>query len=268
MGGIDAVVLTGTPADLARRELDPRALAERFPHLIVAVISPFGLAGPRAEWRCCDTVAQAFGGMLFVNGHADEPPLRSLGPQAYHCAGLQAAIGVVLALLARRRSGRGQIVDVSLQESTVGALEHVTQPLPRARRRFRAAGIAALDAARSASPCAATGRCCSRIMGDWTALRRVAEERRRRGRSLRSALERFRAAPRGERARLRCPGLRGRRATAWPSWSNRRSCAACRSPRCWPLGDVVQHPQLWARGFFARDDHGVSIVRPLARAFR
>jgi len=58
---IDAVVVSGTPSALARRALTPDALLDRHPRLIVAAISPFGLCGPRAEWRSGDTIAQALG---------------------------------------------------------------------------------------------------------------------------------------------------------------------------------------------------------------
>ncbi len=122
----DVLVVTGTPGELARRGLDYASVAARRGGLIVAAVSPFGQNGPRCEWKSCDIVAQALGGMLFVNGHPDGPPLRSLGLQAYHVAALHAAIGILLALRVRRRSGHGQLVDVSLQESVVAALEHVS----------------------------------------------------------------------------------------------------------------------------------------------
>jgi crotonobetainyl-CoA:carnitine CoA-transferase CaiB-like acyl-CoA transferase len=93
--------------------------------LVVAAITPFGQTGPRAGWRGSNLVAEAMGGMSGVNGHRDGPPLAALGLQAYHQAGVQAAIGVLAALLARESSGRGQLVDVSVQAAVAGALEHV-----------------------------------------------------------------------------------------------------------------------------------------------
>ena len=114
----DVVVETGFPS---------RADAWRaaHPRLVVASITPFGHAGPYREWRSSDTVAQAIGGLAHVNGHPDGPPLRALGLQAYHQAGVFAAIGVLAALLARETSGRGQLVDVSLEAAVTGSLEHV-----------------------------------------------------------------------------------------------------------------------------------------------
>jgi crotonobetainyl-CoA:carnitine CoA-transferase CaiB-like acyl-CoA transferase len=114
----DVVIDDGPPA---RAD----ALRARHPRLVVASITPFGRSGPYATWRSSDTVAQAMGGLAHVNGHADGPPLRSLGLQAYHQASCFAAIGVVAALLARDATGYGQLVDVSLQAAVTGALEHV-----------------------------------------------------------------------------------------------------------------------------------------------
>ena len=114
----DVVIDTGFPG---RAD----AMRARHPHAIVVSITPFGRSGPYAGWRSSDTVAQAMGGMAYVNGHADGPPLRSLGLQAYHQAGVFAAVGVVAALVARETSGQGQLVDVSLQAAVAGSLEHV-----------------------------------------------------------------------------------------------------------------------------------------------
>jgi len=115
------VLLESAPA--GRVPLD--ALRDANPRLVVVSITPFGQRGPYRDWKASDTVAQAMGGMLYVNGQVDGPPLRSLGLQAYHQAGIFAAVGVVSALLARETTGRGQHIDVSLQAAVAGALEHV-----------------------------------------------------------------------------------------------------------------------------------------------
>jgi crotonobetainyl-CoA:carnitine CoA-transferase CaiB-like acyl-CoA transferase len=138
---------------------------------IVAAITPFGLDGPRAHWRSTEIVAQALGGMLWLNGHADEPPLRALGAQADECAGLQAALGVGLALLARARGlADGQLIDVSIHESVVASLEHVIG-------RYRHDGtIAARQGSLHWSGAFRAGDCADgpvllSHLGDWTALR-------------------------------------------------------------------------------------------------
>jgi benzylsuccinate CoA-transferase BbsE subunit len=114
----DVLIETGPPGGTD-------ALRAAHPRLVVASITPFGQQGPYRNWKSSDTVAEAMGGMMFVNGHADGPPLRALGLQAYHQAGIFAAVGAVAALFARETTGRGQHVDVSLQAAVAGALEHV-----------------------------------------------------------------------------------------------------------------------------------------------
>jgi benzylsuccinate CoA-transferase BbsE subunit len=114
----DVVVETGPPC---RAD----GWHERHPRLVVASITPFGRRGPYRDWRASDLVAQAMGGLVYVNGHPDGPPLRALGLQAYHQAAVFAATGVVAALLARETSGRGQTIDVSLQAAVTASLEHV-----------------------------------------------------------------------------------------------------------------------------------------------
>ena len=124
--GIDVVLTTGRLSDLVAAAIDYPSLAAIRADLVVVNVSPFGLSGPRAEWRGGNLIAAASGGMVFVNGWPDEPPLQPLGLQAYHVAGVLGAIGALLALRVRDDSGRGQLVDISLQESAVAALEHVT----------------------------------------------------------------------------------------------------------------------------------------------
>jgi benzylsuccinate CoA-transferase BbsE subunit len=105
--------------------LTPAALRAASPRLLVASITPFGLQGPYQGWKTSDLVAQALGGMLYVNGHPGRAPLRALGLQAYHQAGIFAATGILAGLLARERTGQGQLIDVSVQAAVAAALEHV-----------------------------------------------------------------------------------------------------------------------------------------------
>ncbi|TMA52285.1 MAG: CoA transferase [Deltaproteobacteria bacterium] len=121
----DVLLESAPPGRLAALGCGPEALRAVNPRLVIASITPFGQRGPYRDWRASDTVAEAMGGMLFVNGHRGRPPLRALGLQAYHQAGVFAAVGVLGALFARERTGRGQDVDVSLQAAVAGALEHV-----------------------------------------------------------------------------------------------------------------------------------------------
>jgi crotonobetainyl-CoA:carnitine CoA-transferase CaiB-like acyl-CoA transferase len=122
----DIVIETGAPGWLDALGLGYAALAARNPLLTLVSITPFGQTGPYRNFRGSDLIAQALGGMVYVNGFAHQPPLQGFGLQAYHSASTCGAIGALLALLMRGRSGRGQWVDVSLQECVAASLEHAT----------------------------------------------------------------------------------------------------------------------------------------------
>jgi benzylsuccinate CoA-transferase BbsE subunit len=94
------------------------------PRLIMASITPFGQTGPYRDYKSSDIVASAMGGQLYLNGEAGSPPLKPFGQQSYYLASLFTAIGIMLALWHRYASGRGQHIDISLQECTAAALDH------------------------------------------------------------------------------------------------------------------------------------------------
>ena len=109
----DAVIDTSPPGRVEALGLDD---AERFPRLVVCSVTPFGATGPRSGWRATDLSALAASGNLFSTGDPDRAPVRCSLPTSYFHAGLEAALAVLMALLARRASGRGQRIDISLQE--------------------------------------------------------------------------------------------------------------------------------------------------------
>ncbi len=117
----DAVALS--PDDRGESwPLDLDEVAERAPHLVRTAITPFGLAGPKAGWAGSDLVGLAAGGLLSLCGDPDRAPLRVSVEQAYALTGAQACVGTLLALRARNLSGRGQLVDVSVQAGVANAL--------------------------------------------------------------------------------------------------------------------------------------------------
>jgi crotonobetainyl-CoA:carnitine CoA-transferase CaiB-like acyl-CoA transferase len=81
-------------------------------------ITPFGLTGPRRDWKTSDLVAWASCGLASTVGFPGQAPLAPAAPVqvAMHYTAVNAAIAALLALRARRRTGRGQLVDVSIQE--------------------------------------------------------------------------------------------------------------------------------------------------------
>jgi benzylsuccinate CoA-transferase BbsE subunit len=123
---VDVVLETFPPGKLASLGLGYEALKQVNPQLVLTSITPFGQTGPYKDYKTSDTVAEALGGMAYINGFPDEPPLRGLGLQAYHCASFFAAIGTMSALWVRGALGEGQWVDVSIQEAAAASVEQVS----------------------------------------------------------------------------------------------------------------------------------------------
>ena len=94
-------------------------LRRRNPRLVHCVVTPFGETGPYAAWRGSDLTAVATSGNLFSTGDPDRAPVRCTMPVSYYHGGIEAAVGVVFALVARERTGEGQHVDVALQAAMV-----------------------------------------------------------------------------------------------------------------------------------------------------
>jgi crotonobetainyl-CoA:carnitine CoA-transferase CaiB-like acyl-CoA transferase len=109
---------------LDRAGLGYDTLKTRYPRLIYCSISGYGRTGPRAHEAGYDAVAQAEGGLMSITGPEGGAPFRMGVAIADIVAGMHAAQGVLLALLARHRTGIGQLVDVSLLDSVVSLLSY------------------------------------------------------------------------------------------------------------------------------------------------
>jgi len=110
------------PGYLARLGLGYEALAQLNPALVMVSITPYGQTGPYAHHKACDLTGVATGGLLYLTGDGDRPPVRINASQAYFQAGLQAATGAIIAHYYRQVSGEGQYVDVSMQEAVLRTL--------------------------------------------------------------------------------------------------------------------------------------------------
>ncbi|MCZ6783446.1 MAG: CoA transferase, partial [Proteobacteria bacterium] len=102
--------------------LGPVLLCERFPRLIYCSISGFGADGPYRDRPGFDQIAQGMSGLMSLTGTEESGPTRAGIAISDLLAGIFAAHGVQLALLARARTGRGQVVDTSLLEATIAIL--------------------------------------------------------------------------------------------------------------------------------------------------
>jgi crotonobetainyl-CoA:carnitine CoA-transferase CaiB-like acyl-CoA transferase len=116
----DIVLATPSPADFEAF----RKLSSSNPGLVAVCITPFGMTGPKAGWLGSDLEIMAAAGAMSLAGEPGGMPLRISAAQAYAWAGAQAAVGALIALQYQRRTGRGQLVDVSAQQAVITALSH------------------------------------------------------------------------------------------------------------------------------------------------
>ena len=113
-----------TTASLERSGIDYETLSALNPRLIYASISGYGRTGPRAGQPGYDLVSQAESGTMALTGEVDGAPMRFPTPIADMTCGLFTVIGILSALHARQSSGRGQFIDMSLQEGQMTWLEN------------------------------------------------------------------------------------------------------------------------------------------------
>jgi crotonobetainyl-CoA:carnitine CoA-transferase CaiB-like acyl-CoA transferase len=89
------------------------------PRLIYCAISGYGRTGPYADKGGFDLIAQGFAGIMSITGEPGGPPAKSGTSIADINAGILAALGILAAVIARGKTGRGQIVETSLMEAAV-----------------------------------------------------------------------------------------------------------------------------------------------------
>ncbi len=113
----DVLIESEKPGRMAELGLDPLALSDRFPHLIVLSISDFGQTGPYRDWVATDSTMCAVAGMQFKAGTADREPLFSPGAMCYDIAGIMGAYSTMVAYYQRMKTGWGQTIDLSVMEA-------------------------------------------------------------------------------------------------------------------------------------------------------
>ena len=120
----DLLIETEPPERLSRLGLDFADLHTINPRLVQVSLTPFGRQGPRAQWQMSDLVAAALGGVLSITGTPDAP-LNGWGRQCFNTASLFAAICGLAGVYSARQSGRGQHIDLSLQQSVIACTEQM-----------------------------------------------------------------------------------------------------------------------------------------------
>jgi crotonobetainyl-CoA:carnitine CoA-transferase CaiB-like acyl-CoA transferase len=121
----DVVIENFKPGTMERWGFDPVKLAESMPRTIWVRVSGFGQSGPYRHRGGYATIAEGFSGLASFTGFADRGPMVSAFPLGDYLAGIFGAFGAMIALHERERSGRGQVVDVSLYEPLLRIIESV-----------------------------------------------------------------------------------------------------------------------------------------------
>ena len=119
----DVLIENFKPGTLEKWGMGHDVLSARNPGLIMLRISGYGQDGPYRDLPGFAVVAEAMGGLRHLMGEPDRPPVRAGVSLGDTLAALHGVIGVLLALQARQRTGRGQVVDVALYEAVFNCME-------------------------------------------------------------------------------------------------------------------------------------------------
>lgn len=128
----DILIENFRPGTMEKWGLGYDVLAAINPRLIMVRVTGFGQDGPYSDRAGFASVCEAMGGLRYISGYPDRPPVRvgiSLGDTL---AGLHGALGALVALQHRERTGAGQIVDSAIYESVLGMMESLIPDFARA----------------------------------------------------------------------------------------------------------------------------------------
>ena len=121
--GCDIVIENFRPGALEKWNLGWEELSRENPKLILVRISGYGQTGPYRERPGFAAIAEAMGGLRYVNGFPDRPPARPNLSIGDTLASLHGVIGALMALHEVKKTGKGQVIDVALYESVFNVME-------------------------------------------------------------------------------------------------------------------------------------------------
>lgn len=139
----DAIVESADVGRMSELGLGYEELLQVNPGLIYVAITPFGSTGPKAGWPATDLTIAASAGPMIQSGDKDRPPLRVDLPQTALHAGAEAAVGILMALHERKRSGLGQFIDVSAQAAYAQATQSGIIAAPNNAGQFERSAVGA-----------------------------------------------------------------------------------------------------------------------------
>jgi formyl-CoA transferase len=123
--GADVLIENFRPGALEKWGLTYESLSAGNPGLIMARVSGFGQTGPYARRAGYGLIGEAMGGLRAITGEPDRPPARAGISIGDSLAASHAAMGVMMALHVREKTGRGQVIDAAIFESVLAMMENL-----------------------------------------------------------------------------------------------------------------------------------------------
>jgi crotonobetainyl-CoA:carnitine CoA-transferase CaiB-like acyl-CoA transferase len=120
VAGADVLVENYAPGRMKALGLEYGKLARLNPRLVMTSITWFGQSGPYRDFKATSMTEYALSGHQYINGEPDREPLQGAGPQPEYQGGTHGFLGTMMALYSREDTGKGQWVDVSIQECMAG----------------------------------------------------------------------------------------------------------------------------------------------------
>ncbi|MDZ4374403.1 MAG: CoA transferase [Phenylobacterium sp.] len=125
IGQADVLIENFRPGAMEKWGLSYESLAAENPRLIMARVSGFGQTGPYSQRAGYGLIGEAMGGLRHVTGEPDRPPARAGISIGDSLAAMHAVMGITMALHARERTGKGQVIDAALFESVLAVMENL-----------------------------------------------------------------------------------------------------------------------------------------------
>ena len=265
------IVMFNNPslASLARRGMDPDTLCKQHPRLIYCAISGYGFSGPKAGLPGYDIIAQAEAGVWSFTGNPDTQPVRYPVAIADITCGIYATIGILAALFAREKTGRGQFLDTALLDCQLTWLANIGSNYLNAHESPQRWGNAHPSIVPYQVFRGSDGRHFVVAIGTellWSRFTRVLGAEETLGRDPRFASNALRTKHRNELI-LTLEGILQQSPSA--TWLEHLSKAQVPAAAIQTVGEALNDPQTLARGLIVSIEHpAIGVARSIANPVR